>query len=569
MILGVKEQGSGGDRRYVLSGWRAEAEPKLKEFRTLFTDRNLVGQDLSDCFPPEQLRDIPGGRVAVIYVDELSADRKFVFYEGAAYQRIFTGDHKLSEDAVEAQEEFKLAAVNARELQPVPGLTIADLDLARLNQFIFQLNQPTPIETMKSDLAVARPFLERRNFLRADTVTVLGALVCAKYPGDYLGFRSHVHGYVDASNLSSADERESMPIVDDKQDYVDNVLQLMEASLGYLLRNIRVGITAEHGGTSHPQYPTALLREMVNNALTHRDYALDRQVILTINPGIQLTICNPGAFKPTLLIESLDGVPVRRIVPEAKPRNPKLADILRVFRKWEGRGIGMATLVNLCLENRIDVPYYRLLSEEVCLCLPTGKLLDQRMLKLFGSFDRYIAEKFGDNEFTTEHKRVLAYVIKSEWANEKLRYTILLTADNNHFGALIALEKAGLIAHHPASSAVRPVYIADRGLMRTDYYPELRTIFGNELTGLSPLMKRILSTVYQFNQHSAAETVSAKRTTYSLWYGAEQRSPSLESLDAFYREVRRAFAKLENLELVQRDVTTRKYRLATRARPSV
>ncbi len=38
---------------------------------------------------------------------------------------------------------------------------------------------------------------------------------------------------------------------------------------------------------------------------------------------------------------------VCRIAPETKPRNPKLADVLRVYRKWEGRSIGMPTLVRL------------------------------------------------------------------------------------------------------------------------------------------------------------------------------------------------------------------------------
>jgi len=85
----------------------------------------------------------------------------------------------------------------------------------------------------------------------------------------------------------------------------------------------------------------------VNNALAHRDYSLDRQVILAIKPGKHIAIRNPGTFRKRLLIEApADPIPMLRILPEAKPRNPKLADVLRVYRKWEGRGIGMATLVS-------------------------------------------------------------------------------------------------------------------------------------------------------------------------------------------------------------------------------
>ncbi|MBI2480629.1 MAG: ATP-binding protein, partial [Planctomycetia bacterium] len=196
VILGVKEEGTGSDRQYVFTGWKEHAEPNLKEIPRLFTDRKGTPQGLSDCFPPPELREFLGGRVAVLYVDELAADRKFVFYKGTAYKRILTGDHKISETEVDAQEEFKEEAVHARELQPVPDMSEADFDIAKLNEFIFHLNQFGLVETMKPDLPQARSFLQRRCFLKDGAVTVLGALVCGQHPGDHLGFRSHVHGYV-------------------------------------------------------------------------------------------------------------------------------------------------------------------------------------------------------------------------------------------------------------------------------------------------------------------------------------------------------------------------------------
>ena len=144
MILGVKEEGTGPAKRYVVSGWKEHAEPNLKEMQKQFSDRAGHFQDVSDRFQPMQLRDLNGGRVAVIFVDELAADRKYVFYNGKAYKRVLTGDHEIAESELEKQEEFKEEAVHARELQPMPGLTEENLDLTKLNQFIFQLNQPRP-----------------------------------------------------------------------------------------------------------------------------------------------------------------------------------------------------------------------------------------------------------------------------------------------------------------------------------------------------------------------------------------------------------------------------------------
>lgn len=550
LILGVKEEGTGADRRYLLSGWRDQAEPNLKEFSRLFSDRKGVKQELGNCFPTMEIRELLGERIAVVYVDELAADRKFVFLNGTAYRRILTGDHKIKDRELESQEEFKEEAAHAKELQPVPGMSEADLELTKLNDFIYHLNQPKPIETLKPDMEAARNFLERRCFLKDGAVTLLGALVCGNHPGDRLDFRAHVHGYVDVPQQ----------IAQDKQDFVDNVLQLMDSSLGYLLRNIQVGITAEQGGRAKPQYPEELLRETINNALAHRDYSVNKQVIVSIKPGVHIAIRNPGAFRRNLIIEDGDAqIPVRRILPEAKPRNPKLADILRVYKKWEGRGIGMATLVNLCLENRIDVPYYRLYTEEVCLYLGAGKLLGERMERLFSSFDRYISERLDGASPSEEQKRVLAYLMKSEWINEKLGYTILLTPDNNHFGALHGLEKGGLITKHPLSTAAYPIYLADRVLVTRSYLKELRNIFKDGFDVLDATAKDVLGVIYRHNHFSSVKPVSAKQAAFALWYEKDGVEGDIKQFDTFYRKIRNVFNKLEKADYVVKTEGIRGY----------
>ncbi len=550
MIMGVKEEGTGASRRYVVSEWKDHAEPNLKKFARLFTDRKGVVLDLGDRFPPMEIRTLLGKRVAVVYVDELAADRKFVFLHGTAYKRFLTGDHKIDDREVEAQEEFKEEAAHAKELQPVSGMTEADLDLTKLNEFIFHLNQPKPVETLKPDIASARAFLERRCFIKDGEVTILGALVCGNHPGDRLGFRSHVHGYVDVPQQ----------IAQDKQDFVDNVLPLMESSFGYLLRNIQVGISAEQGGIAVPQYPEDVLRETLNNALAHRDYSVNKQVIIAIKPGVHIAIRNPGRFRRNLTIEDGEAeIPVRRILPEAKPRNPKLADVLRVYRKWEGRGIGMATLVNLCLENRIDLPYYRIYTEEVCLHLCAGRLLGERMERLFESFDSHIARRLDGGSLTEEQKLVLAYLIKSEWANEQLGYTILLTPDNNHFAALGHLENAGLISKHSISTPAYPIYIADRVLVQRSYAKELRGLFGEAFEGLDETTRGALGVVFRHNSFCKVKPVSAKQAAFALWY--ERRGPegNIKQFDTFYRKVRNTFNRLEKGGFLAKVEGTRGY----------
>ncbi len=472
-----------------------------------------------------------------------------MFFGGKAYRRVGTGDHSISDAELERQEEFCEESRHARELDLLAGTSLDSFDLDKLNEYITQLNQPTRVETIKPDLHTARPFLEKKYFLKDGVATVLGILVCGHHPDVYLGFRSQLHCFVDVPQ----------EIARDKQVLNDNVLPLMEGGLGYVLRNIHVGVSLEHGGTARPQYPESLLRQTINNALAHRDYSIDKQVFIVIKPGELISIENPGSFKRQLLIEDvIHDIPIRRILPEAKPRNPKLADVLSVYRKWEGRGIGMATLVDLCLQNEIDLPYYRLRQSDVTLFLCGGRLLDDSMRQLFKSFDRFISERLDGGTLSEPQELILAYLVKSELANDNGRYTILLTPDNNHSTELRSLERAGLIEKHRSSTAMNSVYVVARPLMRREFTQELRGMFGLRFDGLNADLREILSVVYRYGEFSTNPQVSAKMASFDLW-PKRGRPNDIRQFDAFYRRVRKAFNQLAQAGLVIKPPQSRGY----------
>ena len=389
--------------------------------------------------------------MAVLYVDELPADRKFVFYNGQAWKRVLTGDHKLTEADIARQEEYKEQVWDAREVQPVPGTPLADLNLDALNDYIQQLNSLGKVETIKADLSAARGFLARKLFIKDETVTTLGMLVCGQHVGDQLGFRCHVHGYVDAPQ----------EVAQDKQDLIDNILPLMKKSLAYILRNIQIGVSIAEGGTAVPQYPEEVLRETVNNALAHRDYSINKQVIISIKPGQHISIRNPGSFRPHLLIEH--------------PSDP--------------------------------IP-----------------------LRLGGPL-------------SAQQTRVLAYLMKAEWANEKHHYTILLTPDNNHFEQLIVLERAGLIYQHDSSTPTQPIFVADRVLMQMDYRTELEALFG-DLSGLDSLSRKCLNVMWRWEKFSSRKIVSEPEVILTLWHERD----TIQDADEFAAHIRQVIGAFEQLK---------------------
>lgn len=551
LILGIKEVGQGSERKYVVSGYDPSAEPKLKELANSFTDREKRPAPLMEFLPPPEIRNFMGARIAIQRVDELPAERRFVFFNGKAYRRQLTGDHVVKQQELDRQVEFLEEIAHARELAPLGIEGLECVDLEQVNDYILRINKLQKIESLKPTLEDAIPFLTRKRFLVEGKLTILGGLVCGAYPGDLLGFRAHVHGYVKASGGDTV-------VVRDKQDMIGNVLPLLEQANSYVLRNIQTGIGTEYGGVVKAQYPEAVLRETINNALAHRDYSIDKQVVISITPGRQLEISNPGRFRDQLLLSFPKTSPLTksllRVVPETKPRNPRLADVLRVYRKWEGQGIGMSTLVNLTLDNRLDLPFFRFKSDEVTLVLQEGTLLDERMEELFESRDAYITKKLGSfEELTIEKRAVLAYLIKSEWANQEGKYCILLTPDNNHSQAIKTLEAAGLIERDPRSPDLYPVYVADRTLMADNYEVQLRARFGQDFDSLALRARRILAVIYRYNNFSSRRTVTAKHASLTLWALEARDQTDVRAYDQFTRSMRKAFNQLETAGFIERD----------------
>ena len=543
LIIGIKENNNVTIKNYELKGYNDDFEETLKKIGNQFTDRDFNKVDVGEFIVNYEIRDFMDKRVCVLFIDKLPDDLKYIFFNKVAYRRELTGDHAIPFNVIESHEEFKEEIKNARELQIVAEASIQDIDIDKLNEYIQLLNRETKVETIKASIDDAKAFLSRKKFILGNDVSTLGMLVCGKDIKDFLGWRSQVDGFVDTP----------FEVAQDKKSLVDNVIPLMEKSLGYILKNIQVGISIEKGGTSKPEYPEQLLRETINNALAHRDYSIDKYVNINVRPNEHIEIRNPGSIKKMLLIEDLKSeIPIRRIIPDSKPRNPKLADILKVFDKWEGKSKGMSNLVNEALNNKTDLPYYKFHSNnDLSLFIKKGKLLDEQMESLFNTYDGFISRKLNGEEISKEQRVVLAYFYKSELENKNDRYTILLTKDNNHLEAINSLEDCGLIIKHSISNDLYPVYIINRELFKKDFVNDLRKLYGADFDVLAKSAKDILACIFEFNKYSKTPTPTANMIGNTLWI-KNGNAAVLAGYDDFKRQVRYYVNQMEKRGIIMR-----------------
>ncbi|MCU0447898.1 MAG: hypothetical protein MUE85_23610 [Microscillaceae bacterium] len=343
-------------------------------------------------------------------------------------------------------------------------------------------------------------------------------------------------------------------VAQNKQIIKGNIIELMESSVGFVYKNIQVGVSFANGGSSLPEYPEDLIRETVNNALAHRDYKNDKFVVINIKPNESIEISNPGFFLEKQKIFIDENIKTRRIIPITQVRNPKLADLLKSFDRLEARGKGLASLTNACLKNEIDMPYFILNQEHIRLFINKGKVYDDEMQVWLDSFSGHILAKNNQNELTEAEKIVLSYFYKSEKLNRLERYTILLTSDNNHFAIIADLEAKQLIYKHPHSSQIYPIYLVDRVLTKIEFSDELRQIFGQDYTNLGSDYKKVLNAIYQHNEYAAHKIVSANSIGTYLYLADNKRVMDIKHYENYKRKIRNIFHRLEEKQFIRRKV---------------
>ena len=538
IICGIKEKNDKSG--YLFTSFDRNNESKLVELHSsVFKDDLDLYPNLTDNITFDYI-DFMTGSVALVKVLPLRSDLKFLSYKGKYYERRLTADCEIPISRINQQKEYKAELEYAKEISIVPQAVIKDLSLHKINGYIDLINKGKRNETLKANLKQAKSFLERKHFCKDDAVTTLGMLVCGEDPFHFLEYRCEVDCYYDRSNNVSGD----------KQFIKDDVLTLMDEAFRFVWGHIKIGRSYEGGGKSVPEYSEELIREVVNNALAHRDYAINKIITINIEPSKHIEIKNPGAFKERIKItDTRADIPVRRLIPGIpESKNPKLADVLKVFDKIESQGRGMSALVNAALDNKIDMPYYDLKdSEYVSLVVPSGKLVDDSIDYWLKSFESYISRKLRI-ALTDEHKQVLAYFRKSEQLNKQRRYTILLSESNNHFDVIVQLKEAGLILEHSASTDDNPVYILERELMKDNFIDELIQLYGDQVLSWPDTTKIVLNIVYRYSiyNETAIRPVDVTPEVYLIENGKFIDPKKFESLGRKVRKIMNDFAR-ENI----------------------
>lgn len=404
IVFGVREElgGEGGSDFSVVGVYDAAD-----------AQQRLAAQARKALSPPLRLttgiEKLEGQRVVVARVPELSSEMKpcRVKMDGKAYLRSYDGDYPLSEQETAALEATRATPRFDRE--PVPDSSIEDLDQELVALYVGRCRARSP---RLSALANEEILRQTRVVAPDGRLTVAGVYALGRYPQYFFPTLSVTARL--APRASDPPGTRSGDIA-----HFDGPLtELLTQTMAWVSRNTgtRVRFGTDGHGRDEPAYPAEAVRELVANALIHRDlgpHALGDRVHVVLKED-RLILTNPGGLYG-VTVEQL-GVRVG-----GSARNQSLYDIAKDLRTPDGRrviegvGSGIIAASEALRDAGMTEPAFLDSAIRFSATVPQHALLDEADI-------RWLAHLPNAKGLTDAQRHVLATMRHGkEWTNRSLR----------------------------------------------------------------------------------------------------------------------------------------------------
>ncbi|MGB2583631.1 MAG: ATP-binding protein, partial [Dehalococcoidia bacterium] len=145
-----------------------------------------------------------------------------------------------------------------------------------------------------------------------------------------------------------------------------------------------------------PEFPPNAVREVIVNAVAHRDYLINAPIIVRQYPD-RIEVTSPGAFVGGITAENI-------LHHNPTHRNPALVRIMHRLGLVEEIGIGVDRVYEALLRSGKEPPVFVSKDEQVTCTIPNGSLDE--------AFVRFIEEHGGKGEGMTLDELIVIHYVK-------------------------------------------------------------------------------------------------------------------------------------------------------------
>lgn len=282
-----------------------------------------------------------GKRIVVsAEISECDIFDKPCFYKGAgrlrgSYIRVGEADMPMTEYEIYSYEVFKRKIQD--ELRIVDRADMDSFDKDALAEYFFKLRKAKPNLARQPEEKI----LQLQGITDHGQPTVAGIMMLGEYPQAYfpqLSVTAMVVAGTEIGELGMNGER-----FIDNQRIEGTITQMLDATLAFIRRNIRNATIVDENGkrVDKSEYPMVAVREIVLNALIHRDYSIhtDHSPIRVVLYQDRIEVENPGGLYGRITVDELGKM-------SADTRNPFIAGGLEVLLGTENRFSGIPTILH-------------------------------------------------------------------------------------------------------------------------------------------------------------------------------------------------------------------------------
>lgn len=286
-------------------------------------------------------------------IQEIDIFDKPCFYTGAgrlrgSYIRVGDSDEHMTEYEIYSYEAFRKKIQD--EIREESRAELEDIQTVSFDYYLKSLRKVKP---QQGNLPVPK-VMKLQGFSSGAKPTLAGVMMFADYPQSYYPqlciTAVSVHGY-EIGDLGELSQR-----FDDNERIEGTIPQMLEGALSFIRRNIKVRtiINPSTGKREDkPEYPIVALREIILNALIHRDYSIHTDLSpITIRIfSNRIEVENPGGLYGRMTLDEL-GKTI------ADTRNPFIAKAMEIIGEKENRFSGIPIIRRLMEEYKLPVPVF-------------------------------------------------------------------------------------------------------------------------------------------------------------------------------------------------------------------
>ncbi len=403
----------------VLFGVRSDGRPEGQQVS--HSTLRDIAQALERFEPPVSLRPqrlpLNSGREIIILCAEGTSDAVPFTYEGRPYERVAATTRKMPQVKYERLLLERGHAKRRWENLPAEGLALNDLDrreILRTRELAIQQNRISPDTGRKIGDILDRLGLRRNGILTQAAQVLYGTDFLADYPQCLLKM-----GRFRGTEVTGE-------IVDNRQEHM-NAFAMVREGMAFLERTMPLGARFPEGQIfREDRFPVPLdaLREILLNAVMHRDYSYYAGYVAIAVFDDQIEISSYGRLPPGVTLKQLSGPHLSEL------RNPFIAEAFHRTGAVEVWGRGTNRVIAACRAHGAAPPAF-----------------EERQGFLVVTFRANIAGTAQVAPEVTPEVRLLS-VFRGEMTRQDLQQVLGLK-DDEHFrkAYLLPALRAGLIEY--------------------------------------------------------------------------------------------------------------------------